>query len=156
MSPTEIKALRRRLAKTQKQFAELLGVSFATLNRWERGHVHPSQLALDTLARLSGDERASFSPLPMSVTPLRQNGGAEMRLDFAADPQQLRVLVEGERLSYGHLFNPAFAAEISEVHPLPHQRLAVYERMLPLSRLRFMLADDAGSSGGRCGWSGMG
>jgi hypothetical protein len=55
------------------------------------------------------------------------------------------VLVEGERLSYGHQFNPAFATEISRIDPLPHQRIAVYDRMLPQPRLRFLLADDAGA-----------
>jgi hypothetical protein len=53
------------------------------------------------------------------------------RLDFLGDANALRVLVEGERLSYGHMFNPAFATEISEIDPLPHQRIAVYQRMLP-------------------------
>ena len=40
-------------------------------------------------------------------------------------------MVEGERLSYGHLYNPAFATEISQIDPLPHQRIAVYDHMLP-------------------------
>jgi hypothetical protein len=34
-------------------------------------------------------------------------------IDFTADPDVVRVVVEGERLTYGHLFNPAFATEIS-------------------------------------------
>src|SRR5437667_12397155 len=54
-------------------------------------------------------------------------------------------MVEGERLSYGHLFNPTFATEISLIDPLPHQRLAVYDQMLSQTRLRFLLADDAGA-----------
>src|SRR5207245_4693577 len=66
-------------------------------------------------------------------------------IDFTADPDVVRVVVEGERLTYGHLFNPAFAAEISLIDPLPHQRLAVYDHMLQQSRLRFLLADDAGA-----------
>ena len=66
-------------------------------------------------------------------------------LDFTADPDVVRVVVEGERLTYGHLFNPAFATEISLIEPLPHQRLAVYDQMLHQSRLRFLLADDAGA-----------
>ena len=66
-------------------------------------------------------------------------------IDFSADPDVVRVVVEGERLTYGHLFNPAFATEISLIEPLPHQRLAVYEHMLHQSRLRFLLADDAGA-----------
>src|SRR5207245_2984822 len=66
-------------------------------------------------------------------------------IDFTADPDVVRVVVEGERLTYGHLFNPAFAAEISLIDPLPHQRLAVYDHMLQQTRLRFLLADDAGA-----------
>ncbi|MBF2761747.1 MAG: DUF3883 domain-containing protein [Ectothiorhodospiraceae bacterium AqS1] len=66
-------------------------------------------------------------------------------MDFQGDANALRVLVEGERLSYGHLYNPAFATEISKIDPLPHQRDAVYKHMLPQSRLRYLLADDAGA-----------
>src|SRR6266700_784258 len=66
-------------------------------------------------------------------------------IDFTADPDVVRVVVEGERLTYGHLFNPAFATEISLIEPLPHQRIAVYDHMLQQNRLRFMLADDAGA-----------
>ncbi len=57
----------------------------------------------------------------------------------------MRTVVEGERLTYGHLFNPAFATEISLIDPLPHQRIAVYDHMLKQTRLRFLLADDAGA-----------
>jgi len=66
-------------------------------------------------------------------------------IDFTADPDVVRAVVEGERLTYGHLFNPAFATEISLIEPLPHQRIAVYDHMLKQSRLRFLLADDAGA-----------
>ena len=34
-------------------------------------------------------------------------------IDFSADPEIVRVVVEGEWLTYGHLFNPTFATEIS-------------------------------------------
>ena len=66
-------------------------------------------------------------------------------IDFSADPQIVRTVVEGERLTYGHLSNPTFATEISRIDPLPHQRLAVYDHMLKQTRLRFLLADDAGA-----------
>jgi superfamily II DNA or RNA helicase len=65
--------------------------------------------------------------------------------DFGADPEVVRAVVEGERLSYAFLLNPTFAAEVSLIDPLPHQRMAVYEHMLPQPRLRFLLADDAGA-----------
>src|SRR5947209_16638333 len=66
-------------------------------------------------------------------------------IDFSAGPQIVRTVVEGERLTYGHLSNPTFATEISRIDPLPHQRLAVYDHMLKQTRLRFLLADDAGA-----------
>ena len=65
--------------------------------------------------------------------------------DFAAKPQVVSAVGEATRLAYGHLFNPAFAAEISSIDPLPHQRVAVYEHLLGRSPLRFLLADDAGA-----------
>ncbi len=66
-------------------------------------------------------------------------------IDFTSDSEVARLVVEGERLTYGHLFNPAFATEISMIEPLPHQRIAVYDHMLQQPRLRFLLADDAGA-----------
>src|SRR6266566_2266579 len=70
---------------------------------------------------------------------------ANLPVDFTSDPEVVRLVVEGERLTYGHLFNPAFATEISMIEPLPHQRIAVYDHMLQQPRLRFLLADDAGA-----------
>src|SRR4051794_22165252 len=66
-------------------------------------------------------------------------------IDFLTDPEVVRVVAEGERLAYGHLFNPAFATEISLIDPLPHQRIAVYDHMLPQPRLRFLLGDEPGA-----------
>ena len=66
-------------------------------------------------------------------------------IDFTTDPEVVRVVSEGERLACCHQFNPAFAAEISRIDPLPHQRLAVYDHMLTQPRLRFLLADEPGA-----------
>jgi hypothetical protein len=41
-------------------------------------------------------------------------------LDFTAIPAAVRAVAEGERLSFGHLANSAFATEISQIDPLPH------------------------------------
>jgi hypothetical protein len=68
-----------------------------------------------------------------------------VQIDFGGDPELVRLIVEAERLTYGHLFSPSFATEISLIDPLPHQRIAVYEHMLTQPRLRFLLADDAGA-----------
>ncbi|MCR6496908.1 helix-turn-helix domain-containing protein [Thermomonas sp. S9] len=147
MNPEQIRHLRRTLDLTQQQFADLLGVSFVTLNRWENGQSKPSAMGLAKLRELagrSGGHSAGSGKPSRSATP-PDTDDASPRLDFLGDANALRVLVEGERLSYGHLFNPAFATEISEIDPLPHQRIAVYQRMLPQHRLRFLLADDAGA-----------
>jgi DNA-binding transcriptional regulator YiaG len=40
-----VTVLRRQLALSQEDLARQLGVSFATVNRWERGHSKPSRLA---------------------------------------------------------------------------------------------------------------
>ena len=40
-----IRTLRRRMALTQTALAETLGVSFASVNRWENGQSRPSALA---------------------------------------------------------------------------------------------------------------
>ena len=55
------------------------------------------------------------------------------------------LLVESERIRLAYNFDPYFAVSLSGVRPLPHQLEAVYERMLPQSRLRFLLADDPGA-----------
>ncbi len=70
---------------------------------------------------------------------------SDTHIDFGADPEAVRVVAEGHRLGYGHLANPGFGAEVSLIDPLPHQRTAVYGRMLRQSPLRFLLADDAGA-----------
>ena len=40
-----IKALRESMILSQEEFAKYLGVSFATVNRWEKGHHEPTYAA---------------------------------------------------------------------------------------------------------------
>lgn len=49
----EIKLLRQHLGYTQEQLAALLGVSFSTVNRWEKGKVFPRKEMLTKLEQLS-------------------------------------------------------------------------------------------------------
>ncbi len=77
--------------------------------------------------------------------PMIEGVGVKKRLDFAASPEVVWAIAEGERLAYGHLANPTFAIETSLIDPLPHQRIAVYRYLLKEPRLRFLLADDAGA-----------
>lgn len=136
-----IKTVRVKLGLTQERLAERLGVSFATVNRWEKGRSRPSQLAWERLQVLLADLEG---PQPAKTMSATRNTEA-IPLDFTANPEAVRVIAEGERLSFGHMANPAFGTEVARIHPLPHQRIAVYDQMLKLKRLRFLLADDAGA-----------
>lgn len=42
---SKVKALRGQLSLSQEGLAKELGVSFATVNRWENGKTNPSKLA---------------------------------------------------------------------------------------------------------------
>lgn len=43
--PEMVKEIRRQLSMSQEDLARELGISFATVNRWENGVVKPSKLA---------------------------------------------------------------------------------------------------------------
>lgn len=49
-----VREVRKELGVTQEQFANLLGVTFPTINRWENGHCSPSRLALKSLKEICG------------------------------------------------------------------------------------------------------
>ncbi len=146
-----IKNLRHQFNLTQMRLAELMGVSFASVNRWENGQSKPSTLAWQqiTRAELLGIEALEKSFVAESIKHVREpQSGYHFQpavLDFSTSAEIVRLVTEGERLAYGHQFNPAFAAETSRIDPLPHQRIAVYDHMLQQPRLRFLLADDAGA-----------
>lgn len=41
----QVKYVRTELKLSQERLAQILGVSFATINRWENGNYNPSRLA---------------------------------------------------------------------------------------------------------------
>ena len=138
-----IREARARMGLTQAEFAEQLSVTPLTVHRWESGQSRPRRLALERLDSLQsvlgrGEEEAHATAGAVS-------GSSQPNLDFAGDPSALLLVAEAYRLAHGHQFNHAFASETSRIDPLPHQRIAVYERMLPQDPLRFLLADDAGA-----------
>lgn len=64
---------------------------------------------------------------------------------FNADGSDFRLVSEAYRINLASIFDPLLAVHTSMVEPLPHQIIAVYERMLPRQPLRFLLADDPGA-----------
>ena len=62
----QIRTLRLALRLTQEQFASQLGVTFATVNRWERGKTTPSPLARQHLQKLQNDLHGGIQNSPAS------------------------------------------------------------------------------------------
>jgi len=50
--------LRCKLNLTQEGFAQVLGVTVATINRWENGHTTPTRLARKALLELEEETNA--------------------------------------------------------------------------------------------------
>jgi putative transcriptional regulator len=57
-----IRDLRGVVGLTQEQFAAEVGVTYNTVNRWERGHMQPSPLALKQIDRILQETICSPSP----------------------------------------------------------------------------------------------
>jgi transcriptional regulator with XRE-family HTH domain len=140
MKTEEIKELRTTLGYSQQELATALGVSFATVIRWENGKARPQQ---DPLAH-----PRSLSQARQEQLLSRNDSTSEMvpRFNSKDDAEAVKLVIDAHRLQDGHLFNKTFRLEPSRVVPLPHQQIAVYEHLLLQNPLRFVLADDAGRS----------
>ena len=136
-----VRRTRRRMELTQAGFAARVGVSLLTVHRWETGQSQPQRLALQRLRELE----EALAEQDARRGPPGAAPAAAPALDFAGNPAAVSAVAEALRLAHGHQFNPAFASETARIDPLPHQRIAVYDRMLPQEPLRFLLADDAGA-----------
>ena len=66
-------------------------------------------------------------------------------LPYDGDARLLRLGLQAHSLGIAYEFDPYFGLSISRVDPLPHQLEAVYEHLLKLPTVRFLLADDAGA-----------
>ena len=65
---------------------------------------------------------------------------------FDGEGNLLRLGIQAYSLGIAYEFDPYFGLSISRVDPLPHQLEAVYDYLLKLARVRFLLADDAGAA----------
>ena len=59
----QIKYVRLKLHMSQTEFAQLLGVSFTSVNRWENGKTTPNYRALRTFEQLCKDKNISLENL---------------------------------------------------------------------------------------------
>src|ERR1039458_572729 len=105
MEPDQIKQIRRQLKLSQKAFASALGVSFATVNRWENGKAKPQS---DRIQRMKALVLESDSPSPSGTPSLPF---MPIRLDFEGDANAVKIVVDANRIQNGHIFNNAFGLE---------------------------------------------
>ncbi len=76
--PAALRAIRVRLDLTQEQLAERLGVSFASINRWEGGAIKPQKAAQEAIAALateSGIDTMELAATEAAVRATRRRTG---------------------------------------------------------------------------------
>ena len=76
--PAALRAIRARLDLTQEQLAERLGVSFASINRWEGGAIKPQKAAQEAIAALateSGIDTMELAATEAAVRATRRRTG---------------------------------------------------------------------------------
>jgi type I restriction enzyme M protein len=77
--PGVLRAIRTSLSLTQEQLAERLGVSFATVNRWEGGATKPQKAALAAIEALASEAGVGDEPeaaVPTAARPRRKRAAA--------------------------------------------------------------------------------
>ena len=67
-----VREVRQRLGLTQEQFASRLGVTFPTVNRWERGRTKPSPMAQKLLIKVVEQMGEDGADLLAKHFPARQ------------------------------------------------------------------------------------
>jgi hypothetical protein len=94
---------------------------------------------------LVGTQTERFRRVTLSEADLAALTVLEAGSTFDGDCNLLRLGIHAYALGIAHEFDPYFGLSISKVDPLPHQLEAVYDYLLKLARVRFLLADDAGA-----------
>ena len=56
----QVRYARKKLVLSQQEFAGKLGVTFATINRWERGHCRPHYLVMRAFLDLCKENGIEF------------------------------------------------------------------------------------------------
>ena len=104
---------------------------------------HGSVVQVESVSVVDSQYTSRIIPADQFHESVREvSGGAHT---FDAEPRLFRLAVEALRTHLAHAFDPQFAVSVSQVDPLPHQLDAVYNHILPLPRIRFLLADDPGA-----------
>jgi superfamily II DNA or RNA helicase len=106
--------------------------------------VQPNGLNAWTVG-LVGTATERFRRVTLSADDLSQLTALSPQRAYDGDGRLLRLGLQAYALGIAYEFDPYFGLSISRVDPLPHQLEAVYDYLLKLARVRFLLADDAGA-----------
>ena len=96
-------------------------------------------------AGLVGQRTERFRLVTLASADIAALTVADSAPSFGGDGHLLRLGLQAYSLGIAYEFDPYFGLSISRVDPLPHQLEAVYEHLLKLPSVRFLLADDAGA-----------
>ncbi len=97
------------------------------------------------VAGLVGQRSERFRRVTLTSDDISNLTIADSALSYDGDGRLLRIGLQAYSLGIAYEFDPYFGLSISRVDPLPHQLEAVYEHLLKLPSVRFLLADDAGA-----------
>ncbi len=92
-----------------------------------------------------GTNTERFRKVTMTAEDMARLTVLDPKHSFNGDGRLLRLGLQAYALGIAYEFDPYFGLSISRVDPLPHQLEAVYDYLLKLARVRFLLADDAGA-----------
>ena len=96
-------------------------------------------------AGLVGQRTERFRRVTLTSADIASLTIADSTLSYDGDGRLLRLGLQAYSLGIAYEFDPYFGLSISRVDPLPHQLEAVYDYLLKLPSVRFLLADDAGA-----------
>src|SRR6202049_1303117 len=94
---------------------------------------------------LAGTRSERFRRVTLTAEDLASLTIVDPQHSYNGDGRLLRLGLQAYALGIAYEFDPYFALSVSRVDPLPHQLEAVYDHLLKLARVRFLLADDAGA-----------
>ena len=94
---------------------------------------------------LVGTQSERFRKVTLTIPDLENLTILDSTHSYDGDGRLLRLGLQAYSLGIAYEFDPYFGLSISRVDPLPHQLEAVYDYLLKLARVRFLLADDAGA-----------
>ena len=97
------------------------------------------------VAGLVGQQSEQFRRVTLTSDDISNLTIADAALSYEGDGRLLRIGLQAYSLGIAYEFDPYFGLSISRVDPLPHQLEAVYEHLIKLPTVRFLLADDAGA-----------